>query len=119
MHDLTIFEKPFKAAFKPEDFGLQVVGDYIVHKESGKAIIGYFVDDDNNELNLYFKSDSGIYSFVYSDINEIQQVMEFLSKKGYDRETAPLSEEDPNYGIDLDGNIVYTEEGIKYEPITD
>ena len=45
--------------------------------------------------------------------------MEFLSKKGYDRETAPLSEEDPNYGIDLDGNIVYTEEGIKYEPITD
>lgn len=119
MHDLTIFEKPSKAAFKPEDFGLQVVGDYIVHKESGKAIIGYFVDDDNNELNLYFKSDSGIYSFVYSDINEIQQVMEFLSKKGYDRETAPLSEEDPNYGIDLDGNIVYTEEGIKYEPITD
>lgn len=118
MHDLTIFEKPSKAAFKPENFGLQVVGDYIVHKESGEAIISYFVDD-NNELNLYFKSDSGIDSITYTDINEIQRVMEFLSKKGYDRETVPLSEEDPNYGIDLDGNIVYTEEGIKYEPITD
>lgn len=118
MHDLNIFEKPSKVASKPEDFGLQVVGDYIIDTESGNAIIGYRIADDG-KLDLYFKSDSGFELITYSDINDIQQVMTFLNKKGYDRPTVPLSDKDPNYGVDEDGNFVYTEEGIKYEPITD